>query len=136
VITALFVITFAPMAARPAETAANNGRSPVANACRKAVIAVRARLVAPLRLSCRPFSALHFRSATSTALFSNAYLSALYAAQLNHSATLFRRRYYDNGSQGGFILYMTDPALNRDDDRRRIAYVACTIRRGEVGHDT
>jgi len=43
------------------------------------------------------------------------YLSALHAAQLNRSATLFRRKYYDNGSHAGFILYMTDPAQNPDD---------------------
>lgn len=43
------------------------------------------------------------------------YLSALHAAQLNRSATLFRRKYYDNGSHAGFILYMTDPAQNPED---------------------
>src|SRR5690606_37324551 len=43
------------------------------------------------------------------------YLSALNATWLNESATLFRRRYYKNGSHAGFILYMTDPAQNEDD---------------------
>lgn len=43
------------------------------------------------------------------------YLGALHAAWLNESATLFRRRYYENGSHAGFILYMTDPANNEDD---------------------
>jgi len=43
------------------------------------------------------------------------YLSALHAAQLNKSATLFRRKYYDNGSHAGFILYMTDPAQKEED---------------------
>ena len=43
------------------------------------------------------------------------YLSALHAVQLNRSATLFRRKYYDNGSHAGFILYMTDLAQNPDD---------------------
>ena len=43
------------------------------------------------------------------------YLSALHAAQLNRLATLFRRKYYDNGSHAGFILYMTEPAQNTDD---------------------
>ncbi|WP_233172046.1 phage portal protein [Dyella sp. ASV21] len=43
------------------------------------------------------------------------YLSALHAAQLNKSATLFRRKYYDNGSHAGFILYLTDPAQKQDD---------------------
>jgi len=37
------------------------------------------------------------------------------SAQLNRSATLFRRKYYDNGSHAGFILYMTDPAQNQAD---------------------
>lgn len=43
------------------------------------------------------------------------YLSALNAAWLNESATLFRRRYYKNGSHAGFILYMTDAAQNQED---------------------
>jgi PBSX family phage portal protein len=43
------------------------------------------------------------------------YLSALHAAQLNKSATLFRRKYYDNGSHAGFILYMTDAAQQSAD---------------------
>jgi PBSX family phage portal protein len=43
------------------------------------------------------------------------YLAALHAAWLNESATLFRRKYYENGSHAGFILYMTDPAQNEGD---------------------
>ena len=43
------------------------------------------------------------------------YLGALQSAMLNESATLFRRRYYNNGSHAGFILYLTDPAQNQDD---------------------
>jgi PBSX family phage portal protein len=43
------------------------------------------------------------------------YLAALNAAFLNESATLFRRRYYNNGSHAGFILYMTDAAHNQED---------------------
>jgi PBSX family phage portal protein len=43
------------------------------------------------------------------------YLGALHAAWLNESATLFRRRYYENGSHAGFILYMTDPAQREED---------------------
>ncbi|PLT16271.1 MULTISPECIES: phage portal protein [Ralstonia] len=50
------------------------------------------------------------------------YLSALNATWLNESATLFRRRYYKNGSHAGFILYMTDAAHSQDDvDRLREA---------------
>ena len=43
------------------------------------------------------------------------YLSALNATWLNESATLFRRRYYKNGSHAGFILYMTDAAQSDQD---------------------
>lgn len=43
------------------------------------------------------------------------WTSALQAALLNEAATLFRRKYYENGSHAGFILYMTDPAQNEDD---------------------
>ncbi|MBI2382326.1 MAG: phage portal protein [Gammaproteobacteria bacterium] len=43
------------------------------------------------------------------------YLAALNSAWLNESATLFRRKYYQNGSHAGFILYMTDPAQNEGD---------------------
>lgn len=43
------------------------------------------------------------------------YLGALHSAWLNESATLFRRKYYENGSHAGFILYMTDAAQNEAD---------------------
>ncbi|MCQ4270274.1 phage portal protein [Pseudomonas kuykendallii] len=43
------------------------------------------------------------------------WLSALQSALLNESATLFRRKYYQNGSHAGFILYITDNAHNEDD---------------------
>ncbi len=36
-----------------------------------------------------------------------AYLAALNAAWLNESATLFRRKYYENGAHMGFILYLS-----------------------------
>ncbi|KWC96610.1 capsid portal protein [Burkholderia stagnalis] len=50
------------------------------------------------------------------------YLGALHAAWLNESATLFRRRYYENGSHAGFILYMTDAAQSQSDvDKMRAA---------------
>src|SRR5690606_18564784 len=42
-------------------------------------------------------------------------LAALQSAWLNESATLFRRRYYNNGSHAGFILYLTDPAQDQQD---------------------
>lgn len=43
------------------------------------------------------------------------YLASLQASLLNESATLFRRRYYTNGSHAGFILYLTDPQPNQGD---------------------
>ena len=43
------------------------------------------------------------------------YLSALNSAWLNESATLFRRKYYQNGAHAGYILYMTDAAQNSSD---------------------
>ncbi|MBV8972710.1 MAG: phage portal protein [Sphingomonadaceae bacterium] len=43
------------------------------------------------------------------------YLSGLQSAFLNESATLFRRRYYINGSHAGYILYLSDPSQNEED---------------------
>lgn len=43
------------------------------------------------------------------------YTAAIQSALLNESATLFRRKYYQNGSHAGFILYLTDPANNPED---------------------
>ena len=43
------------------------------------------------------------------------YLAAMQSLLLNEAATLFRRKYYVNGSHAGFILYMTD-ALNSQKD--------------------
>lgn len=43
------------------------------------------------------------------------YLSAIHSIKLNESATLFRRRYYENGSHAGFILYGTDAGIDVDD---------------------
>lgn len=43
------------------------------------------------------------------------YLSALQSALLNEAATLFRRKYYLNGSHAGFILYLTDAAQEQGD---------------------
>lgn len=36
------------------------------------------------------------------------YLAALNSAWLNEAATLFRRKYYLNGSHAGFVMYVTD----------------------------
>ncbi len=43
------------------------------------------------------------------------YIACLNSAWLNRDATLFRRKYYLNGSHAGFILYMTDSAHNEGD---------------------
>jgi PBSX family phage portal protein len=43
------------------------------------------------------------------------YLSALNSAWLNESATLYRRKYYLNGSHAGAIFYMTDAAQEQAD---------------------
>jgi PBSX family phage portal protein len=43
------------------------------------------------------------------------YIAALHSAWLNESATMFRRKYYKNGSHAGFILYMTDTAQQQGD---------------------
>lgn len=43
------------------------------------------------------------------------WLAALQSGLLNESATLFRRKYYNNGSHAGFILYMTDAAQKEED---------------------
>lgn len=50
------------------------------------------------------------------------YLGSLQSAWLNESATLFRRRYYLNGSHAGFILYVNDAAQDATDiDKMREA---------------
>lgn len=43
------------------------------------------------------------------------YLSALQSGLLNESATLFRRKYYLNGSHAGYILAITDEGLSQAD---------------------
>jgi len=43
------------------------------------------------------------------------YVAALQSAWLNENATLFRRRYYRNGTHAGYIMYITDAAHNESD---------------------
>lgn len=43
------------------------------------------------------------------------YLSALQSGLLNEAATIFRRRYYLNGSHAGYILYVNDDKFDEDD---------------------
>lgn len=40
------------------------------------------------------------------------YMSAMQPMLLNEAATLFRRKYYQNGSHAGFILYSTDEGMD------------------------
>jgi len=49
------------------------------------------------------------------------YLSALQSALLNENATLFRRRYFENGSHAGYILYATGQFADGDVDKMREA---------------
>lgn len=43
------------------------------------------------------------------------YLSALQSGLLNEAATIFRRRYYINGSHAGYILYINDEKFDAVD---------------------
>ena len=43
------------------------------------------------------------------------YLAALPSTLLNESATLFRRRYYLNGSHAGYIMYISDSSQSPGD---------------------
>lgn len=43
------------------------------------------------------------------------YVAALQSALLNEQSTLFRRRYYQNGSHAGFVFYLNE-ALMSDED--------------------
>ena len=40
------------------------------------------------------------------------YLGGLQSVLLNENATLFRRRYYENGNHAGFIFYTADPDMD------------------------
>jgi PBSX family phage portal protein len=43
------------------------------------------------------------------------YISALQSALLNENATLFRRKYYLNGSHAGFIFYAAGAGITNED---------------------
>jgi len=43
------------------------------------------------------------------------YLAALQSALLNESATLFRRRYYLNGSHAGYVFYLSEASMQDED---------------------
>ena len=55
------------------------------------------------------------------------YLSALNSAWLNEAATLFRRKYYQNGAHAVYFLYMIDPAQSSDIERMRQGLVTAAI---------
>jgi len=46
------------------------------------------------------------------------YLSALQAGLLNEAATLFRRKYYINGSHAGYILYVSEENFSEEDSKK------------------
>ena len=52
------------------------------------------------------------------------YLGGMHALLLNESATLFRRRYYNNGAHAGFIFYTNDPDLSDEDERKLKSQIA------------
>lgn len=39
------------------------------------------------------------------------YIGVIHSVLLNSEATIFRRRYYNNGAHMGFILYTNDPSM-------------------------
>lgn len=45
------------------------------------------------------------------------YIGALSSIWLNEDATLFRRKYYRNGSHAGYLLYMNDANLSDDQEK-------------------
>ncbi|EGC6343300.1 phage portal protein [Escherichia coli] len=52
------------------------------------------------------------------------YIGGIHSALLNSEATLFRRRYYNNGAHMGFLLYTNDPGITtemEDEIREKVA---------------
>lgn len=49
------------------------------------------------------------------------YLGALQSGLLNEAATIFRRRYYKNGSHAGYIMYVSSTVAQTDADAMRQA---------------
>lgn len=52
------------------------------------------------------------------------YLGGLQALLLNEAATLFRRRYYNNGAHVGYIFYSNDPNMSQEDEDALQAQIA------------
>lgn len=65
----------------------------------------------------REFDALHLQQPdTQQEIYGiPEYLAGIQSALLNESATLFRRKYYENGSHAGFILYISDAVHDEAD---------------------
>ncbi|AZZ98020.1 phage portal protein [Pseudoalteromonas sp. R3] len=43
------------------------------------------------------------------------YVASMNSSILNEAATLYRRRYYENGSHAGFIMWLTDSTVDEQD---------------------
>ncbi|WP_256576765.1 phage portal protein [Pseudomonas sp. B13(2017)] len=52
------------------------------------------------------------------------YLGGLQALLLNEAATLFRRRYYNNGAHVGYIFYSNDPNMSEADEESLQAQIS------------
>lgn len=52
------------------------------------------------------------------------YLGGLQALLLNEAATLFRRRYYNNGAHVGYIFYSNDPNMSEADEEALQAQIS------------
>jgi PBSX family phage portal protein len=52
------------------------------------------------------------------------YLGGLQALLLNEAATLFRRRYYNNGAHVGYIFYSNDPNMSEEDEKALQAQIS------------
>lgn len=48
------------------------------------------------------------------------YLAAMQSVLLNEGATLFRRKYYENGAHMGYILYTADAKFDPNDEKKLI----------------
>lgn len=46
------------------------------------------------------------------------YFPGLQALLLNEAATLFRRKYYENGAHAGYVFYTTDPNMDETDEEK------------------
>ncbi|WP_256578153.1 MULTISPECIES: phage portal protein [Pseudomonas] len=54
------------------------------------------------------------------------YLGGMHSLLLNESATLFRRRYYNNGAHAGYVFYTNDPDLTEEDEEALKAQISAS----------